>query len=234
VILTDVPVGAWTTAVLLDLAGDDPTWRRAARGATAVGIVGALASAVTGLTDWHVVAGRRRRVGLVHALLNTAALSLFAGSLGVGDRRDGGTARALRRLGYAVATGSAYLGGWLVYDGRMGVDNAAVEETPRDFVDVCADDELRDGEPKRAMAGAVPVVLVRRAGRVHALVETCAHLSGPLAEGRLEGDAIRCPWHGSLFALEDGRVLEGPSVHPQPCFEVRVAGGRIAVRHARS
>jgi nitrite reductase/ring-hydroxylating ferredoxin subunit len=73
-------------------------------------------------------------------------------------------------------------------------------------------------------------VLVRRGDRIHALVESCAHLGGPLSEGSVEGGAIRCPWHGSLFALEDGRVLEGPSSFPQPCFEVRVREGQIEVR----
>ena len=74
------------------------------------------------------------------------------------------------------------------------------------------------------------IVLVRRADRVHALVENCAHLGGPLAEGTVDDDSIRCPWHGSRFALDDGRVLEGPSTFPQPCFEVRIHAGQIQVR----
>jgi nitrite reductase/ring-hydroxylating ferredoxin subunit len=46
------------------------------------------------------------------------------------------------------------------------------------------------------------------------------------------GDSIQCPWHRSRFALEDGRVLDGPAVHPQPCLETRVRNGRIEVRKA--
>jgi nitrite reductase/ring-hydroxylating ferredoxin subunit len=48
----------------------------------------------------------------------------------------------------------------------------------------------------------------------------------------LEDSAVRCPWHGSCFSLEDGRVLEGPSVHAQPVLEVRVRDGQIEVRRS--
>jgi nitrite reductase/ring-hydroxylating ferredoxin subunit len=71
---------------------------------------------------------------------------------------------------------------------------------------------------------------VRRGSRIFALAETCSHFSGPLSEGKLVGDSIVCPWHASTFALQDGRVLNGPAVHPQPCLEVRVEKGQIEVR----
>ena len=80
------------------------------------------------------------------------------------------------------------------------------------------------------MHNGVPILLVRRGERVFALAETCSHFSGPLAEGKLEGDSIVCPLHNSTFALEDGRVLNGPAVHPQPCLEVRARNGQIEVR----
>jgi len=53
---------------------------------------------------------------------------------------------------------------------------------------------------------------------------------GRFSEGKLVGDSIVCPYHASRFALGDGRVLDGPAVHPQPCLEVRVANGQIEVR----
>ena len=64
------------------------------------------------------------------------------------------------------------------------------------------------------------------------MIERCSHFGGPLAEGQLEGESVRCPWHGSRFALADGAVLEGPSVHPQPCLAVRLRDGQIEVRAA--
>jgi nitrite reductase/ring-hydroxylating ferredoxin subunit len=110
------------------------------------------------------------------------------------------------------------------------VDHAPRPESWTDFVPVLAEGELGHASPRRVEARGVPIVLVRRGDRIHALAESCAHLGGPLSEGRVEADAIRCPWHGSLFALDDGRVLEGPSTFRQTCFEVSLRGGQIEVR----
>ena len=95
---------------------------------------------------------------------------------------------------------------------------------------VLPESALADNKPTRAVHNGVPILLVRRGDRVFALAETCSHFSGPLSEGKLEGDSIVCPLHNSTFALEDGRVLNGPAVHPQPCLEVRVRNGQIEVR----
>jgi nitrite reductase/ring-hydroxylating ferredoxin subunit len=89
---------------------------------------------------------------------------------------------------------------------------------------------LADNKPTRAMHDGAPILLVRRGERLFAMAETCSHFSGPLSEGKLLGDSIVCPYHYSRFALEDGRVLDGPAVHPQPCLEVRVLNGQIEVR----
>jgi nitrite reductase/ring-hydroxylating ferredoxin subunit len=75
-------------------------------------------------------------------------------------------------------------------------------------------------------------VLARRGGSVYALAGRCAHRGGSLADGELVGECLQCPLHGSLFRLADGAVERGPSAYPQPVFDVRVAGGRIAVRAA--
>src|SRR5258708_17378214 len=79
--LVAVPLGAGTTAVTLDAAADangDPGMARAADLAIVVGLVGAVGSAVTGLTDWSETSGQSRRTGLVHGLMNVAATGLFA------------------------------------------------------------------------------------------------------------------------------------------------------------
>jgi nitrite reductase/ring-hydroxylating ferredoxin subunit len=72
--------------------------------------------------------------------------------------------------------------------------------------------------------------LVRRGDQVEALLETCAHLGGPLADSELDDGHVVCPWHGSRFALEDGQVVGGPSVHDQPALDVRFREGQIEVR----
>jgi nitrite reductase/ring-hydroxylating ferredoxin subunit/uncharacterized membrane protein len=228
-VLTDVPLGAWTTALVLDATGSKGT-ARAADTAIGVGIAGAVGAAVTGLTDWQHTTGGDRRVGLGHALLNTTALALYVTSFALRRRGARDLGRGLSALGFLVATGAAYVGGHLVYKKRIGVDHAPRPDSWTDFVAVLPEVELRDAAPRRAEARGVGLVLVRRGDQVCALADLCAHLGGPLSEGRVEGDAIRCPWHGSLFSLDDGRVLEGPSTFPQTCFEARVRGGQIEVR----
>jgi nitrite reductase/ring-hydroxylating ferredoxin subunit len=74
--------------------------------------------------------------------------------------------------------------------------------------------------PVRPMTG-VPILLVCRGSRLFATAETCSHFSGPLSGGKLVGESIVCPYHSSRFALEDGRAVDGPAVHPQFCLEVR-------------
>jgi hypothetical protein len=123
--LTDVPIGAWTVAVALDLL-DRGEPARGSCGAGAdralgVGVTAALGAAATGLADWHRTTGNTRRVGMAHALLNSGALLLMVASLaarGAGHRPQG---RLLAALGYGIAMTSAYLGGHMVFSQGMGV-----------------------------------------------------------------------------------------------------------------
>lgn len=231
-VLTDVPIGAWTAALVLDgmdeISGNE-AFGRAADVSVAVGVAGAVASAVTGLTDWHKTDGRARRIGITHGLLNATALTCYAASLALRRRDQRRAGRGLSLLGYAISSAAAYLGGHLVYGEQVGVDHTINEPLPDGFVAVLNDADLPEGEMRRVEVDGTAVLLARRGGHLFAMVETCSHFGGPLAEGRLEGDSVRCPWHGSRFALADGRVLEGPSVHPQPCLAVRVRDGQIEV-----
>jgi nitrite reductase/ring-hydroxylating ferredoxin subunit len=64
--------------------------------------------------------------------------------------------------------------------------------------------------------------------------DTCVHASAPLHGGKLESFdgavCLRCPWHGSVFRLDDGAVMHGPATAPQPRFDTRLAGGRVYAR----
>ena len=231
-VFTDLPLGAWTTALALDCtANGDEGRRRAATFAMGVGLAGALGAAVTGLTDWSETQGQSRRTGLLHGLLNITATTLFATSWAMrrGDSHD--TGRAAAWAGYAIALGAAWFGGNLVYDQRIGVTNAD-PHLPEEFTPVLRSDALRENTMVRARVGKADVLLVRQNGRVCALAHDCAHLGGPLSEGTLKDGSVVCPWHGSEFALEDGRVLTGPSTHNQPCLEVRERAGQIEVKAA--
>lgn len=232
-VLTDVPIGAWTAALALD-AMETISGRRelgaGADAAIAVGLVGAVGSAVTGVTDWSETDGRARKVGLMHGLLNVGATALYATSLVMRRKRKRSAGLGFAMLGYAVSSAAAYLGGHLVYGEQIGVDHTAAQDAPKEFVPVLAEDELKEGEMKKGEAKGMAVLLVRRKGEVCALAHTCSHLGGPLSEGTLEGDIVQCPWHGSRFSVKDGTVVDGPATFPQPCFETRVRDGQIEVR----
>ncbi|HZP47855.1 MAG TPA: Rieske 2Fe-2S domain-containing protein [Vicinamibacterales bacterium] len=229
-VFTDIPIGAWTTALAIDAcANGDRGMRRAATMAFGVGLAGAVASAATGLTDWSETSGRARREGLLHGLLNVAATALTAIAYvqRLNSARDRG--RACAWAGYAIALGSAYLGGDLVYGHRIGVTHAAVDQ-PEQFTDVAAVADVPDGSMRRARRDDTDVLLVRQRGRLCALAHPCSHLGGPLSEGELKNGSVVCPWHGSEFGLDDGHVINGPATQPQPVFRVQERDKRILVK----
>jgi nitrite reductase/ring-hydroxylating ferredoxin subunit/uncharacterized membrane protein len=233
-VLTDFPIGTWAAAGLLDvldMAGGGQAMGKAADRAIALGEAFALMAAVAGATDWHVLNGQRtRRAGVAHALFNTTASVLYGASLLARGRGRRGAGRGLSFLGMGTLVAGAYLGGYLAYNLQVGPDHTSDVQTPKEFVAVMAAADLPEGELRRADAGDTPVVLYRQGGQVHALVEKCAHLGGPLAEGHVEGGCIVCPWHASTYDLETGEVKDGPSAYPQPVLEVREVNGQIEVR----
>ena len=233
VVLTDVPIGAWTVTVTFD-ALDSIRHRRefslAADTSLVIGLLGAVGAAVAGITDWSDVDPPARRLGLIHGLLNIGVTALFTTSLIMRRRKLRPGGRVSAALGYALLSLSAHLGGKMVYEQRVGVDRTAGQVFPEDFVPVLAESTLADSTPTRAIHNSVPILLIRRGERIVAIAETCSHFGGPLSKGKLVGDSIVCPYHASRFALDDGRVLDGPAVHPQPCLEVRVRNGQIEVR----
>src|SRR5829696_376536 len=197
-LLTDLPIGTYTSAVLLDwLGGRDG--RAAADRLIGLGLLFTLPTASTGLTEWadsEVGDPRVRRIGLVHAALNVGVTALFGASLAA--RRGGarGMGKLLALAGAGVLGASGHLGGHLSY----------------------------------AEGGGVGVLVARHDGVVHALSNRCGHRGGPLDEGELHDGCVTCPWHGSVFGLQDGSVVRGPAAYPQPRWDVRLRDGVIEIK----
>jgi nitrite reductase/ring-hydroxylating ferredoxin subunit/uncharacterized membrane protein len=226
-----VPIGAWTSATVFDLIGDGVTARRL----IALGCLGAVPAAATGATDWLATQGAERRVGLVHALLNYTALTIYGLSWRARRRGRRGRGVALSSVGLGVVTASGWLGGHLAYALGVGVDTTAFQQVPEDWTDAAAEADLPgEGELAFAEADGVPLLVTRRNGQVVAMADRCTHRGGPLHEGKVENGCVVCPWHGSAFSLADGSVQEGPASRPQPVFETRVQDGRLQVRRAES
>src|SRR5882757_10084062 len=92
-----------------------------------------------------------------------------------------------------------------------------------------APDDLRDGQMLAGRVGQEPVLLARCGQEFFAIGAVCSHYGGPLAEGLLVGDTVRCPWHHACFDLRTGAVERAPALNPLPCFAVSRAGGQIRV-----
>ena len=232
--LIRMPLGCWTSAVLLDFfRGTD----RAAGTLVAVGLAAALPSAATGLADWSALHRHQQRVGLVHAISQAGATTLFGASLLARLTGRPGNGKVLSASGLAVATVGAYLGGHLAL--RLGAGASHAE--PIDHLaglgwhDLCQLSDLPEGLLARRQLGYLSLLALRQGDDVHVLSDHCAHLGGPLHQGRVvtvRGDAcVTCPWHGSTFRLSDGAVIHGPATARQPAFESRLSeSGSVQVR----
>jgi nitrite reductase/ring-hydroxylating ferredoxin subunit/uncharacterized membrane protein len=232
--LTDVPLGSWTAGAAFDLAdvvADDNRLGRAADAAIAVGVLGAVPAALTGMNDWSYLRGDSKRIGTVHAILNSAGLALNVASLVLrrGGRRD--AARALSLGAYGGALFSAHLGGILSFGLGVRVNRTAFESPKHEWQVVIGEAELTGTEMRRVHVDGEPALVTRAVdGRICAIAATCTHLGGPLEEGKRDGDLVTCPWHGSQFDLCTGDVFAGPAVFPQPVYEARVRDRAIELR----
>jgi nitrite reductase/ring-hydroxylating ferredoxin subunit/uncharacterized membrane protein len=233
-LLTDLPIGTWTSAAVLDLVGGRAA-RPAAERLIATGILAAVPTAASGLNDWAdttPASDSVRRVGAVHAVANVTALALYAASFAARRRGNHAGGVALGLAGVGALTVGGHLGGHLSYAQGVGVDRTVFETDAGEWTEVLDDSALGEGALQAAEVDGRPVVLARVRGQVHALGNTCAHRGGSLSEGELVGDCVECPLHGSRFRLTDGSVERGPSAYPQPVYDVRVQNGRIALRAA--
>ena len=229
--LTDLPIGFWTSVWVLDILGPRK-YRDAAVVLVGLGVLSAVPAATAGASDWGDTVGRERRVGLAHAAANGTAAALYLGSW-VSRRRGHGTAGiALGMLGAAAATVGGYLGGHLVQGRGVGVDANRGDRGPDEWKRVLAAGELRD-QPVRVDAGGAAAVVFRdRDDGLVALSATCPHRGAPMESGTIVDGFIECPWHGSRFRITDGALVRGPAASPLPRFEVRERDGAIEVRAA--
>jgi NADPH-dependent 2,4-dienoyl-CoA reductase/sulfur reductase-like enzyme/nitrite reductase/ring-hydroxylating ferredoxin subunit len=89
--------------------------------------------------------------------------------------------------------------------------------------------DLADGAMLTGHVGGDEVLLVRRGGKVSAIAAHCTHYHGPLADGLVVGNTIRCPWHHACFDLATGEALAAPALNPLTCWRVEERGGKIIV-----
>lgn len=230
-LLTDLPIGALTVALVLDVLDiyDGANW------ATLIGFAGLLAAALAGMVDLDETSGKARQYGGLHAGLMFVAMVFYLFSVlirfGVmpGDPVYAiGTAAA----GYAFILLGSYIGGDLVFAFGNMVDRHAWRSGGAKWAALDLT-EVPERTPTKAKAGAQALVLVREGERISAMHDVCSHAGCSLSEGKIVGDTIQCPCHGSRFRIADGAVVVGPATFDQPAYEVRRAEGKLEVRRIR-
>jgi len=197
--LVQVPIGAWTSAGLVDLL---PHRGRTASLLIAVGLAGAVPAVAAGWLDWSDQRPEQQRVGLVHAASNTTAVLLYACSLRHRLRGHGLRGRVLAFAGLGAAGLGGAIGGHLSYRLAAGANQtaAAPHLVEPGWHRLARWEELPVGRAVRHTVGEVPVLVVRHGGDapvaadgsapdgaapVSVLADRCSHLSGPLSEGTL-------------------------------------------------
>jgi nitrite reductase/ring-hydroxylating ferredoxin subunit/uncharacterized membrane protein len=233
-VLQLLPLGTWTSAVVLDLIGGEDG-EDSADLLIGTGLLATLPTVATGWSDYAdstAASDSVRRIGILHAASNVTGAALFAGSLLARGRGARGRGKLLALAGIGAVSAGGWLGGHLSYAEGVGVDNTVFEQFPTDWTAVADEAGLRDGEPRQVEAGGVALLVVRDGGAVHVLADRCAHRGGSLSDGEVSDGCVTCPLHGSRFRLADGSVERGPAAYPQPVLESRVQGGKVEVKAA--
>lgn len=107
---------------------------------------------------------------------------------------------------------------------QSGAGDDAIE-----FAEVCAEDELKDGDKLAFEINGERVLLARVAGSYYAISAVCTHERAFLDEGAIVDNMVYCPLHYSAFDLRTGCVLAPPADKPTPTFAVRVEDGKVLV-----
>ncbi len=92
--------------------------------------------------------------------------------------------------------------------------------------------EIPDGGMLAGHANGQPVLVARRGDELFAVGASCTHYGGPLAEGLLVGDTVRCPWHHACFSLRTGEAVRAPALNPIARFKVERRGATAVVTGA--
>jgi NADPH-dependent 2,4-dienoyl-CoA reductase/sulfur reductase-like enzyme/nitrite reductase/ring-hydroxylating ferredoxin subunit len=93
---------------------------------------------------------------------------------------------------------------------------------------------IPDGGKLQGVVAGEDVLLVRRGAEFFAVGALCTHYHGPLAEGLVDGDEVRCPWHHACFSLRTGEALHAPALDPIPSWNVRQEGDMVFVKDKTS
>jgi nitrite reductase/ring-hydroxylating ferredoxin subunit/uncharacterized membrane protein len=231
-----VPAGSWIGAAVLDLL---PGTERGARILVGAGVLSAAPAIAAGWADWARSRPEQQRVGVVHAVANETAWTLYAASWLA--RRGGheGVGKALAFAGFGLIGFGGYLGGHLAYRQAVGANHAlgVLSRFPEGWQTLGPLDDLPEEAPVRRDVAGEALFVLRRGGRVDVLADVSPHLGEPLHDGVLQDPghaaATITTTAGSVFDIATGEVVHGPATAPAVRFESRINGELVEVRLPR-
>jgi len=235
-ILTDITIGSWSLSLVFDIWSflmRSPSSRKAADRLITLGVLSAVPTALAGITDFSAIKQDAAGHGAVHGMINTLALFFFWRSMKHRSRNYHFSGFLFSTLGLGLMTLSAWLGGELVYERRVGVSHLPEKQVADDWTPVLPDTDLMPNTPLRVEVDEYPILLYRRGNKISAITAQCSHAGGPLEKGSIKDGCVQCPWHQSVFDLTDGHVVHGPATYEQPHYLTRVVDGQIEIRRWR-
>jgi nitrite reductase/ring-hydroxylating ferredoxin subunit len=140
-------------------------------------------------------------------------------------------------IGVVIVAISGWLGGTLVYRNQIGVDRryASAGKFKTRTIEswskpVCNQSELGDGQMMLVVVDKERIVVGRCSEGFFAFSDHCTHKGGPLSDGALVGCTVQCPWHGSQFDINTGRVVAGPAQEKIDVYSIKISDGEIYVQ----
>jgi nitrite reductase/ring-hydroxylating ferredoxin subunit/uncharacterized membrane protein len=252
--LVHFPVGLFVLSLIIDLLNvvlGDNVLMRAAYYTLAGGTGLALLVAIPGLVDYFDIRADHpaKKAATLHLVLNVVAVTMFAVSLVLRANVLNSTATSIPALilsliGVGLIGYSGYLGGGMIYNDGVSVGrhrrySAVPEKTicvgadqvgPDGYAVVAPLERLEKGALLRANVNGHVMAITRVEDSVYAFQEFCTHRFGPLSEGCLEDREVMCPWHGSRFDIQTGKVTQGPAKLDLNTYEAKIDNGQINVR----
>jgi uncharacterized membrane protein/nitrite reductase/ring-hydroxylating ferredoxin subunit len=244
-LLVAFPIGLLVTSFAFDLIGiwrDIPALWNAAWFCIIAGLIVATIAIIPGIIDLFSVVPKNssaRSRGYKHAVLNGLVMVAFiadAAYRGAPGARPDGTSLILSACGVVLLGFSGWLGATLVYRNQIGVDHRYANAGKYREVEltdwnqpVCKTEDLSDGQLMLAKIQGARVAVGRCTEGFVAFADRCAHKGGPLSDGTLVGCTVQCPWHGSQFDAQSGRVVNGPAEERILTYDVVTRGNEVFV-----
>ena len=99
-----------------------------------------------------------------------------------------------------------------------------------DFVKVAEIKKIPPSHMKEVQVDGDSIFIVNVEGRYYAIGNICTHEGGPLADGKLDGFEVECPWHSSKFDVRTGQVIDPPASEPEPVYQVKVEDNNVLIK----